>query len=190
MTDVKVIVTGRIASPNGYTIPYSAKTTPHLQHYLSRNGAVDQARFVTYIVPFYEVQIVGGNRYKALRFGLRNHGDKRIPDRRPCDTGLAQSRTCTPTFLPHYTPHSFVGQGPRGAWQLLSGQNFLIHEGGDSNRDVVGGSVGCIEIVDGGWRAFQAEIESLGDGTSMALGASRKVTVSIEHAAYPTAILY
>jgi hypothetical protein len=190
INEVRVVVTGSRAPGDGYVIPYNAKTTPHLQHYVAVSGYVDPNRYVTYVVPFYKIQIVNGGLYKALRFGLRNRGDNLVPSRRPCDTGLSHSRICTPTFLPHYRPHSFLGQGPPGAWQLLPGKSFLVHEGGDSNRDVVGGSVGCIEIVDGGWRSFQDELESLAGGTCAAIGASRRLTVVIEPAPYPTAVLF
>ena len=48
-----------------------------------------------------------------------------------------------PCFKTHENPPT------PGAWLLLPGRSLLIHEGVDSNRDMVGGSVGCIEIPDG-----------------------------------------
>jgi hypothetical protein len=68
--DVKVVVTGKQAPGEGYVIPYNAKTTPHLQHNVTVTGYVDPNRYVTYVVPFYEIQIVNEGQYKALRFGL------------------------------------------------------------------------------------------------------------------------
>ena len=98
--EVGVVVTGKITRRDGSVVPYSPKTEPHLQHYGLPDGTPRWDKFVTYLVPLYEVQVVGGSRYEAIRFGLRNHGDNRIPDRRPCDTGLSHHRVCTPTFLP------------------------------------------------------------------------------------------
>lgn len=133
---------------------------------------------------------VRGLHYNAIRFGLRNRGDNWIPDRRPCDTGLSQPHECVPTFVPHYRPHSFLGEGPPGAWRLLPGKQVYIHEGANSARNVIGGSLGCIEVVDGGWRQFQNEIQSKAGGSCAAIGAAKKLKVTIEYAAYPMAKLY
>jgi|GEM_PF-1485786 hypothetical protein len=190
MNEVKVVVTSRIVQDKGYVIPYDHRVSPHLQCYRRPNGTLIPDSYVTYEVPLYEVRIVGGGRYKAIRFGLRNLGDNRIPDSRPCDTGLAQARECTPVFLPYYRPHSFFGEGPAGAWQLMPGRHVLIHEGGNSKKDIVGGTLGCIEIVDGGWRQFQHEIESRADSSCSAVGAGKKLAVSIEYAPHPMAQLY
>lgn len=51
MTETKVVVTGKISPLRGYVIPYSAKTKPHLQHYLLANGATNPNAYVTYVVP-------------------------------------------------------------------------------------------------------------------------------------------
>lgn len=190
MNEVKVVVTGQTVKDRGYIIPYDHRVTPHLQHYRRPNGTIFPNRWVTYEVPLYEVRIVGGGRYKAIRFGLRNLGDNRIPDSRPCDTGLAQARECKPVFLAHYQPHSFLGEGPYVAWQLMPGKQVLIHEGGNSKKDIASGTLGCIEIVDGGWRQFQHEIESRAGASCAAVGAAKKLTVSIEYASYPAAHLY
>jgi hypothetical protein len=191
MNSVKVIVTSKtLASYKGYVIPYDHRVKPHLQHYVGSNGKALLNDFVTYEVPLYEIHVVGGSSYKAIRFGLRNRGDNKIPESRPCDTGLSMPRVCTPSFLPHYKPHSFLGEGPVGAWQLLPNAGLLIHEGGNSQRDVVGGSLGCIEIVDGGWRCFQRQIEDLAGAPCGAIGAAKMLTVALEYAAYPVAKLY
>jgi hypothetical protein len=142
-------------------------------------------RLVVYAVPLYQVLVVGAGRYKAVRFALRNNGSS--PEVRGCDTGLAHLRTCEPTWIPSYRPHSFFT--PRlGAWRLIPHQGFLIHEGADSNLGRVGGSLGCVEIVDGGWVPFLEDIERLGGGTCAEISAARKLVVKIEPAIYPTAM--
>ena len=85
------------------------------------------------------------------------------PQVRPCDWSYA-NRVCTPAWLPHYSPHSFRGSSRPGAWQLVPGQGFLIHEGANESVGEVGGSIGCIEVLDGRWNTFLAEIERIGGG--------------------------
>ena len=63
-----------------------------MQHHYGPDGISRSDEFVTYEVPLYDVRLVGGNYYPAIRFGLRNKGDRRIPDSRPCDTGLSEPR--------------------------------------------------------------------------------------------------
>jgi len=53
----------------------------------------------------------------------------------------------------------------------------------------MGGSIGCIEIVDGGWNAFLGDIERLGGASCLLLGKSRRLTVKIQAASYPSATL-
>jgi hypothetical protein len=65
----------------------------------------------------------------------------------------------------------------------------LIHEGPDADPAATGGSLGCIEILDGKWGHFLWTIEDAAGGTSAMIGASRKLTVTIEAAAYPLATL-
>jgi hypothetical protein len=91
--------------------------------------------------------------------------------------------------VPNYSPHSFNGIARPGAWRLLPGKGFLIHEGADSRRRDVGGSIGCIEIVDGRWNAFIGDIERLAGTTCVQIGPSRLLTVKIETAPYPNARL-
>jgi len=66
----------------------------------------------------------------------------------------------------------------------------LIHEGANSAKDVIGGTLGCIEIVDGGWHQFQNEIQSRAGASCAAIGEAKKLKVTIEYAAYPMAKLY
>jgi hypothetical protein len=76
-----------------------------------------------------------------------------------------------------------------GAWQLLPGEGFLIHEGADTRDHQVGGSIGCVEILDGNWNRFLDEIEKIAGISCADIGARRAMKVTIEHAGYPTATL-
>jgi hypothetical protein len=71
----------------------------------------------------------------------------------------------------------------------LPGQGFLIHEGANRSVGEVGGSIGCIEVLDGRWNTFLAEIEKIGGGPCHQIAVSRKLTVKIEFAPYPHALL-
>jgi adenosine/AMP kinase len=53
----------------------------------------------------------------------------------------------------------------------------------------VGGSTGCIEILDGRWNEFLEEIETLGQGTCEQIAAQHHLKVFIQPAPYPTAVL-
>jgi hypothetical protein len=65
----------------------------------------------------------------------------------------------------------------------------LIHEGADSRKGEVGGSLGCIEILDGGWNSFLADIERLGGASCSLVSQARKLTVKIERATLPAATI-
>ena len=142
-----------------------------------------------YKVPWYEVRIEGGGTYKAIRFGLQNKGQMPPAPSRPCDAGLSAGRTCKPTWVPGYSPHSFAGDSRAGAWRLLPGKGFLVHEGVDAKKGQVGGSLGCVEILEGQWNAFLNELEALGKVPCPAPGAAGKLKVVIEPAGYPVATL-
>ena len=179
---VVVTVSSRVVG-SGYVVPYSHEEGLQLR----RPAPGRRVQPVLYEVPIYEVQVEGADTYRAVRFALRNTGA--TPPRRGCDTGLSHQRTCTPNWLPSYSPHSFNGIGRPGAWQLIAGQGFLIHEGADSRRREVGGSLGCIEIVDGGWNSFLADIERLAEATCGQIAHARALTVKIQATSYPTATL-
>jgi hypothetical protein len=136
---------------------------------------------------WFQVSVEGAGEYKAVRFAVRNTGQ--TPPLRGCDTGLSDNRTCTPTWLSHYSPHSFRGIGRPGAWQLIPGKGFLIHEGADSRKGEVAGGLGCIEIVDGGWNSFLADIERLGGASCSLISQTRKLTVKIERVTLPAATI-
>ena len=71
----------------------------------------------------------------------------------------------------------------------MPGRSFLIHEGADTRASQVGGSLGCVEILDGGWNSFLAEIERLGCASCSGIGASGKLKVRVEAATFPLATL-
>ena len=182
ITAVEIVVTSVIKG-FGPIVPYSHEAG--LQFVVI--GGVRTNRPVVYDVPIYEVKITGGSSYLALRFGLRNTGA--TPKTRGCDAGLSHARDCFPTWLPTYSPHSFRGGARPGAWQLLPGKGFLIHEGADRPSGQIGGSIGCVEVLDGAWNDFLAEIEKLGHGTCSQIGAAKKLRVAIQYANYPVATL-
>jgi hypothetical protein len=183
MNAVNVTVTNRQIG-TGPVVPYSHRAG--LQVY---SGGYKSGLPVVYTVPTYELRIESGGTYAVVRFGLRKTHDKATPQVRPCDSGLHETRVCTPSWLPHYSPHSFRGSSRPGAWQLLPGKGFLIHEGANRSAGEVGGSIGCIEVLDGRWNTFLAEIEKIGGGPCHGIAASRKLTVTIELAQYPQAVL-
>jgi hypothetical protein len=177
----EVIVTGKQVG-RGPVVPYSHRDGLQLRRMVPPLPVI-------YVVPTYEVRVVSAGTYTAIRFGLRNKGDGATPRVRPCDTGLSEPRLCHCSWIPNYSPHSFPGNGRRGAWQLLPKRGFLIHEGANPILGEVGGSIGCIEIVNGGWNAFLADIEKIGGGTCAQIAAGHKMTVTIEFARYPNAVL-
>jgi hypothetical protein len=147
-----------------------------------------ETRAVRYRVPAYEVFVGSTGPFRAIRFALRNNG-KPPESARPCDTGLSHERVCRPTWVPTYSPHSFRGRSRPGAWQLIHGKDFLIHEGPGPESTATGGSIGCIEILDGKWGHFLWTIEDAGNGTCAMIGAAGKLTATIEAADYPAAML-
>ncbi len=183
MTAVTVVISAKQVG-DAFIIPYSHSGG------LQTRRVAGVKKTVVYKIPAYEVRILGAaagrDKYKAIRFGLRNKGGA-PPASRGSDAGLSAKRTCKPTWVPTYSPHSFAGTARRGAWRLLPKAGFLIHEGGDTAAGQVGGSLGCVEILDGLWDTFLGEIEALGGWTCAEIGKARKLTVEIEAATYPTA---
>lgn len=182
MAEVKVTVGGK---PDGKTLVAPYSHTEGLQYVMS--GGVRTNRMVLYSVPRYSVTIQGGNAYSAVRFGLVNKGT--VPVTRVCDAGLSAARNCTPTWVPSYSPHSFDGNSRPGAWRLIKGKGFLIHEGANTSENQVGGSLGCVEILDGKWNDFLGEIEKRAGVTSSLIADRGLLKVAIEYADYPTATL-
>ena len=63
------------------------------------------------------------------------------------------------------------------------------HEGANRYAQQVGGSIGCIEVLDGRWNAFLGQIETFAGGVCHSIAAGRMLTVKIEAAPYPRAVL-
>lgn len=182
MHQVKVVITGKRVGTTP-VVPYSHSAGLQL---VVEDG-IRTNEPVVYSVPSYEVRIDGGTVYGAVRFGLQNKGT--VQKVRTCDAGISHAHTCTPSWLPSYSPHSFSGSSRPGAWQLLPGRGFLIHEGADTTKRQVGGSLGCVEILDGDWNGFLSELEHLAGVNAMMIGSKRLLNVSIEQALFPTATL-
>jgi hypothetical protein len=181
---VHVVITGKLRGKT-HVVPFSHGAG--LQFYVV-NGIVTEQP-VEYEVPIYEVRVAGGGVYTAVRFGLQNNGTMPPLRTRMCDAGLSRSHSCVPSWVAGYSPHSFEG-GPRaGAWRLLPGKGFLIHEGADTTKGQVGGSLGCIEILDGRWNSFLEEIERLAHAACPVIGRTGTLTVTIDSASYPRATL-
>jgi len=180
---VEVIVTGTVSGV-APVVPYSHEGG--LQFYVTSTG-VRTNRPVIYEIPTYEVETKDGDVYDAVRFGLRNRNENPTPDRRPCDAGLSQARVSYPRWVEGYSPHSFNGTSRAGAWQLIPHKGFLIHEGANRKTGQVGGSIGCVEILDGRWNGFLDEIERIAGATCARIGAASKLKVTLVSASYPTA---
>jgi hypothetical protein len=179
---VKVFITG-IQKGKTFVVPYNH----HQGLQFVVVGGVPTHKLVIYEVPFYEVRVERGGTYAAVRFGLQNNGT--VLKTRHCDAGLPHAQLCMPSWIPTYSPHSFRAGSRPGAWQLLPGKSFLIHEGADARNGQVGGSLGCVEILNGKWNDFLAEIERLAGASAAQIGATHKLKVSIESAPFPTATL-
>lgn len=182
MPGVTVKITGRVTGTS-FIVPYSH--TDGLQKYPV--GHLKAGQPVIYRINKYEILVVGGRKYEAIRFGLQNKGT--ITPSRSSDAGLSSPRTVHPTWVPGYSPHSFRGGAYAGAWRLLPDKGFLVHEGADTRTGQVGGSLGCVEILDGGWRVFMDELKSICGQPWPAIATQRLMTVIVEHASYPTATL-
>jgi len=145
---------------------------------------------VRYEVPVYAVSVDGGRPFKALRFGLINRNVTPPLPVRACDAGITEAITVHPAWLPTYSPHRYTRPARAGAWRLIEGQRFLIHEGPEEPSKLERGSLGCIEIVGAGeWNAFLLQLETIGGETVATLAASKAITVTIEDATYPMARL-
>jgi len=156
---------------------------PGLQRYAS--GA-----FVRYEVPIYAVSVKGGREFKAIRFGLVNRGVLPPPAVRTCDAGLSAARVANPSWVATYSPHSFRLPGRPGAWRLIEGKGFLIHQGTDDPTTTAGGSLGCVEIVGKNeWNSFLGDLESISGADCARIASSKAITVKVEHATFPTAKL-
>ena len=164
------------------------RVTPFSYKYgLQRDASGSHVR---YEVPLYAVSVEGGRPFRALRFGLINRNVTPPLPIRACDAGLTEALTVHPAWLPTYSPHRYTRPARAGAWRLIEGQRFLIHEGTDDSTNLAGGSLGCIEIVGPGeWDAFLGQLEMIGGESVATLAANKAITVTLEEASYPIARL-
>jgi hypothetical protein len=140
-----------------------------------------------YRVNKYAMLVNGQTQYEVIRFGLQNHGT--VPKMRICDAGLRSGRTVRPSWVPGYKPHSFEATGYEGAWRIIDGKGFLIHEGPDVGQNQVGGSLGCIEVLDGRWPDFMDELINITEQQWPEIGKHRLMTLTIDATHSPTAVL-
>ena len=182
MPQVTVKITGKVTGTS-LIVPFSH--ADGLQHYPARHPKAGQP--VLYRIYKYELVVVGGRKYDAVRFGLQNTGS--VSPTRVSDAGLSAPHSVHPTWVDGYSPHSFRGGPYAGAWRILPGKGFLVHEGADSRLGQVGGSLGCVEVLDGGWSVFMDELKTICGTTWPAIGSQGLMTVEVEAASYPTATL-
>jgi hypothetical protein len=174
MKTIEVTVTSK---KNGTALTY-----PYERHMKSADETP------IYEVPTYEVKIGGNHRtFKVVRFGLTPQSPPWMKTRR-CNTGLSAYHKVTPTWL-HYDTHSFGARGVRGAWRILEGKQFLLHEGA-TPPDGIGASLGCLEVVDfREWNRFLHTLEGAAATSCHQIGASKAFILVIEAAHFPIAHL-
>jgi hypothetical protein len=158
-----------------------ALTFPYQRHML------DAGETPIYEVPTYEVQVGGsGGLFRAVRFGLTPVPPP-WPKVRHCNTGLTAHHKVFPTWI-HYDTHSFGAQGIRGAWRIMEGHQFLLHEG--ATPPGAGASLGCVEIVDfHSWNRFIHTVERIAGCNCHQITARGLLELTIEHAHFPLANL-
>jgi len=182
MAALTVRVTGKITG-NSLIIPFSH--TDGLQMYPAGHRKEGQA--VLYKIAKYQMSVAGGDTFDVVRFGLQNNG--KIAASRRSDAGLSVHHRTHPSWVAGYSPHSFHGGPYAGAWRILAGRGFLIHEGADSRVGQVGGSLGCVEVLDGGWQVFMDQLQTLCGEPWPKIASKHLLTVEMEGAPYPTATL-
>jgi hypothetical protein len=152
------------------------------------NDAEGLQATVVYEVPVYEVLVPSKEVFWAIRFGLVRNNVSPPPASRKCDAGLAKKQEARPSWVPTYSPHSFHGGITPGAWQLYPDKGFLIHEGASDPTRVLGGSLGCIEIVGTDeWNRFLTTLEELAGANCAVIGQEHAMLVKIQGTDYPTA---
>lgn len=185
MKRVSVTVTSKVV---GSTLVVPFNFTEGLQTYPKGHPKVGTN-------PLYRINkyamIVHGpdteSEYHVIRFGLQNKGT--VPKHRISDAGLTSGRVAKPTWVPGYKPHSFEATGYEGAWRIIDGKGFLIHEGPDVGQNQVGGSLGCIEVLDGRWPDFMDELINITEKPWPEIGRHRLMTLTIHATHAPMATL-
>jgi hypothetical protein len=182
MNKVKVRLTSNVLGTS-LIVPYSS--ADGLQMYPSGHPKAGQP--VIYRISKYKMLINESSSYEVVRFGLQNKNT--ISPNRVSDAGLWAAHVVTPAWVPGYSPHSFRGGAYTGAWQILPGKSFLIHEGANEGKGEVGGSLGCVEVLGGRWPAFLNELKTLCGADWAMIGSRRLMTLTVDASAPPMATL-
>src|SRR5262245_6333800 len=154
MATISLTLTNKVVGAS-LVVPFSH------EHGLQRYpiGHAKAGQLVVYRISKYEMLVNGSTKYEVVRFGLQNKGT--VLASRISDAGLTAPRTVHPSWVPGYSPHSFSGGPYAGAWRILPGKGFLIHEGANEALGQVGGSLGCVEVLGGKWPDFLAELKTV-----------------------------
>ena len=182
MPSVSVKITNKVVGTS-LIIPFNH--TEGLQYYPS--GHPKEGQPVVYRINKYEMVVNVSEKYEVVRFGLQNNG--KIVSSRTADAGLTAPRTVHPGWIPGYSPHSFQGGPYAGAWRILPGQGFLIHEGANEVAGQIGGSLGCVEVLNGNWPDFLNTLKAVCGVDWSKIGALGLMDLTIEAGNYPTATL-
>lgn len=182
MATVSVKLTNKVV---GMSLIVPFNHSQGLQLYPTGHAKAGQP--VIYQINKYEMVVNGSTKYDVVRFGLQNNGT--ISPSRVSDAGLTAPRTVHPSWVPGYSPHSFSGGPFAGAWRILPGQGFLIHEGANEALGQVGGSLGCVEVLRGKWPNFLNELKTVCGVDWPTIGARGLIDLTVEAGTYPTATL-
>ena len=182
MATVAVKLTNKVV---GTTLIVPFSHSQGLQRYPAGHAKAGQP--VIYRINKYEMVVNGSKRYAVVRFGLQNNGT--ISPSRVSDAGLTAPHKVHPSWVPGYSPHSFNGGPFAGAWRILPGRGFLIHEGANEGLGQVGGSLGCVEVLGGNWPDFLNTLKTVCGAYWPTIGAQGLMNLTIEAASYPTATL-
>jgi hypothetical protein len=182
MATVSVNLTNKVVGTS-LIVPYNH--SQGLQRYPAGNAKAGQP--VIYRINKYEMVVNGSTNYHVVRFGLQNNGT--ISPSRVSDAGLSAPHTVHPSWVPGYSPHSFSGGPFAGAWRILPGKSFLIHEGANESLGQVGGSLGCVEVLGGRWPDFLNELKTVCGVDWPTIGDRGLMNLTIEAGSYPTAAL-
>lgn len=141
-----------------------------------------------YEVPLYELLVEPNSSFKIVRFGLTPLSPP--PATRTCNVGLSSFRLVHPIWIAGYSPHSFRGIGRPGAWRILPGRQYLLHEGSNAAEGTVGGSLGCIEVAGASeWNSFLSALENRAGANCARISVAKALTLVLEAASYPQARL-
>lgn len=164
MADVKITIAG---TPNGrfaytWAYPHGDSTAYRTALYNIRVSSTNDKGVTTSV------------NFEGVRFGPRNVNGKLSV------AGLAEEQTHHLTWYPGYKLHSSE-TAENGAWIVYG--NYLIHDGGDGPRDLVG-TAGCVEIYGPqGFSKFNEAILKLSGEKSLK---DVNATVHYEKARRPT----